>query len=228
VRTLIARDVMTSPVATVRPDTSIPEVARLLTERRISGAPVVDEHGNLLGIITESDLLFKEAGPAGLPKVAFYLPARSHEIQQQVRRYEGKVAADVMTSEVVTADEETPLRVLAATMVRRSINRIPIVRHGQVIGIVSRNDVLKAFLRPDDALAAAVDEAILTVAGIDPRALEIEVRGGMVTVRGHVEHRSQAEWIGTCTRAIDGVVHVDVSAVTYLHDDRTLPHYGAG
>ncbi|MDR5683196.1 MAG: CBS domain-containing protein [Armatimonadota bacterium] len=222
VRRLTARDVMTSRVVTVRPDTPIPEVARLLTEHRISGAPVVDEQGRLVGIVTERDLLFKEAGPGGLPKLAPYVPARSAEVGEQVRRYEGKVAADVMTRDVVTAEEQTPVRVLAATMARRDVNRIPIVREGRVVGIVSRNDVLKVFLRPDTELTAAVAEAILTDTGIDPQSLEIYVRDGVITVRGRVERRSQAEWIRRCAQAIDGVVDVDVSGVAYVHDDRSF------
>lgn len=187
---------------------------------------MVDENGRLVGIVTERDLLFKEAGRSGLPKIAFYQPARSTEIQEQLRRAEGKVAADVMTSDVVTADEETPLRVLAGTMARREINRIPIVSHGRVIGIVSRNDVLKVFLRPPAELTAVAREVILSEVGVDPRSLEIEVSGGVVTVRGHVERRSQAEWIRTCVRAVDGVVDVDISGVTYVHDDRSLPIEG--
>lgn len=212
---LRAKDVMSHPVITVRPDTPIPEIAKILTEHRISGAPVVDDQGRLVGIVTEADLLLKEAGPGGLPKLAFFLPAHSKEVQEQLRRYEGKVAADVMTQEVITATEETPLRELAALMIRDQINRIPILRDDQVVGIVSRNDVLKAFTRSNEMLHQEVRQTLVHDLRIDPEPLGIQVKDGVVTILGQVERKSEVGLVEKVVRAIDGVVSVDVSGLTY-------------
>lgn len=217
---LKAKDVMSRPVITVRPETPIAEIARALTEHHISGVPVVDDQGRLVGIVTEADLLLKEAGPGGFPKLAFFLPARSKEVQEQLRRYEGKVARDVMTREVITATEETPLRELAALLARNRINRIPIVRNDQVVGIVSRNDVLKAFNRSDETLDEEVRQTLIYDLWIDPKPLEIRVENGVVTIRGKVERKSEIGLIEKFVRAIDGVVGVDVVDLSYDFDDR--------
>lgn len=217
---LRAKDVMSHPVITVRPDIPIPEIAKILTEHRISGVPVVDDQGRLVGIVTEADLLLKEAGPGGLPKLAFFLPARSKEVQEQLRRYEGKVAADMMTQEVITATEETPLRELAALMARNQINRIPILRDDQVVGIVSRNDVLKAFTRSDETLHQEARQTLVHDLRIDPEPLDIQVKDGVVTILGQVERKSEVGLMEMSVRAIDGVVSVDVSGLTYDVDDQ--------
>lgn len=211
---------MSHPVITVRPDIPIPEIAKILTEHRISGVPVVDDQGRLVGIVTEADLLLKEAGPGGLPKLAFFLPARSKEVQEQLRRYEGKVAADMMTQEVITATEETPLRELAALMARNQINRIPILRDDQVVGIVSRNDVLKAFTRSDETLHQEARQTLVHDLRIDPEPLDIQVKDGVVTILGQVERKSEVGLMEMSVRAIDGVVSVDVSGLTYDVDDQ--------
>lgn len=219
---LRARDVMTAPVITVRPEASLVEVARTLVGARISGAPVVDEDGTLLGMVTEADLLPKEAGPVRLPPVWGLLEGLTREVQEQVRRYRGRTAAEVMTRRVITAEEGTPVRQLAALMIRHRINRIPIVREGKVVGIVSRNDILRALARTDAELAALVRETILRDLWIDADALDIQVRDGVVTIRGRVDRRGDISLIESYVRRIDGVVDVDVRGLTYALDERAL------
>jgi osmotically-inducible protein OsmY len=107
-------------------------------------------------------------------------------------------------------------------MIRHRINRIPIVREGKVVGIVSRNDVLRALARTDEELAALVRETILRDLWIDADALDIQVRDGVVTIRGRVDRRGDISLIESYVRRIDGVVDVDVQGLTYALDERAL------
>lgn len=217
---LKARDVMTTPVITVRPQTPVGEVARLMLEHRISGLPVVEDNGTLAGIVTESDLLRKASGPSPLQRLAWLKPEQAQELEQHLRRYEAKVAADMMTRPVVTADEDTPLRELARLMVDRRINRVAIVRRGQVVGIVTRHDILKAFARSDEALEQVVRNLFeFDLAGVDVRSVEVHVRNGIVHLAGRVRTRREAEVLTSCMRSIDGVVDIEVSGLTWEIDD---------
>jgi CBS-domain-containing membrane protein len=211
---------MTYPVITVSPDAPIQEIARILTEHRISGVPVVDNNAKLAGIITEADLLLKEAGPEGIPKLALFIPHLMREKTEQLRRYEGKVARDIMTREVITAAEETPVRKLAALLARNRINRIPILRGDIVVGIVSRNDILKAFNQPDERLRQQVLDLLRDDLWIRPESLEIRVKDGLVTIRGEVARKSEVMLIADFVRGLDGVIDVGVSDLAYSIDDR--------
>lgn len=219
---LRARDVMTAPVITVRPQTSVGEVARLMLEHRISGLPVVDENGTLVGIVTESDLLRKASGPSPLQRLAWLKQEQAEELEQHLRRYEGKVAADMMTREVVTAEDDSPLRELARLMAARRINRVPIVRRGQVVGIVTRHDILEVFTRSDETLEQVVRNLFeFDLGGVDVRRVETNVRSGIVHLSGRVRTRLEAEALTTCMRSIDGVVDVDNSSLTCEVDNHS-------
>jgi CBS domain-containing protein len=115
-----AKDIMTTRVVTVKPSTPIPEAARLLVRRKISGVPVVDEKDKtkVVGILTEADLL---AAPAG-----------------------AKTVAEVMRKRVISVSPETPIDEIAAILVKRKIKRVPVLEGGKLVGIVSRIDVLRA------------------------------------------------------------------------------------
>lgn len=211
-RRLRARDVMTTPVHTVGPETPVPEVARLLVERHISGVPVVDETGRLVGIVTEADLLPKEAGPAGLPLTALLGPEAPPEVREHLRRYRGRVVREVMTREVVTATEDTPVQQLAALMLRKQVNRVPIVRGERVVGIVTRNDVLRTFFRKDEELEGAARETLRDLE-LDPDRVQVQAREGVLTVCGEVASPERARLVELVLRALDGVVDVDVSGL---------------
>ncbi len=153
---LRAKDVMTSPVVTVWPDTSVKDIAASMMAHHISGLPVVTSDGELVGIVTEAYLLHKEGGPfvqdptffAGLP--AFGRAAAA------ARKAGGLFARDLMSSPVVTVQEDTPLGEIAALMMRRKVNRVPVLRVGRLVGIVSRADIVRALVRPDEEIAEVV------------------------------------------------------------------------
>lgn len=144
--TLIAGQVMTTPVHTVRADTSIEEAVQLLAAHRISGVPVVDGGGAILGMLSEADLIDEHKREAQIPRTLLYgvFPLPDDVLLEAARRGKVLKAADLMTKPVVTATEETTIHELADLMVQHWVNRIPIVRGGRLIGMVSRSDLVRA------------------------------------------------------------------------------------
>jgi len=217
---LQAKDVMTAPVFTVRPETSVRDIAALMLTYKISGLPVVTPDEELLGIVTEADLLYKESG-LKREELTFWKALPLGRMPEAIRKAEGVSAADLMSSPVLTVEEDTPLREVAAVMVRRKINRLPVMRAGRLVGIVSRNDILRAFVRTDQELAKAVREGLLHGLWIDVTPLKIDVMDGVVYLEGEVDRRSDKMLAEQWVSAIDGVIKVD-STLTYRHDDRRV------
>jgi CBS domain-containing protein len=116
---MIARDIMTSKVCTIRPEASAQEAAQLLSQKRISGLPVVNPDGKIIGIVTEADIISK--------------------VNQ-----EGLLVADIMSHEVIAVDEETSVSEIASLLTKRRIKRVPVVQKGKLVGIVSRADIVNA------------------------------------------------------------------------------------
>lgn len=208
--TLTAKDIMTTPVVTVTPQTAIRDAVRTLLERHISGLPVVGEDGRLVGIVTEADLLIKKAAPRPAEPVLPWF-GRSLWLERRVtawRKAEGRTVGEVMTRNVVTADEETPVHVLASRMVRFGINRLPIVRGDRVVGIVTRADVLKVFLRSDGLIeheARKVLEDFLRFG----EEVALAVDRGVVVLRGLVASPGRRAALLSRLWTIDGVVAID-------------------
>jgi CBS domain-containing protein len=144
--TLTARQIMTTPVHTVCADTSVEEAVQLLASQRISGVPVLDGEGAILGMLTEADLIDEHKREAHLPRTLLYgvFPLPDDVLLEAARRGKMLKAGDLMTKPVVTATEETTIHELADLMVQHWINRIPIVRDGRLVGIASRSDLVRA------------------------------------------------------------------------------------
>jgi CBS domain-containing protein len=141
-----AKDVMTTIVHAVRPYQTLREAAELMAEHHISGLPVVDADGKVVGMVTEADLIDEHKREAAIPRTALYgLFAIPDETV--IAAFQGGMklqVQQVMSKSVTTATEETTLHEVADLMVRRRINRIPIVRGGMLVGIVSRGDIVRA------------------------------------------------------------------------------------
>jgi len=148
---LLAKDIMTADVITVSPDEQVEVVARLLIDNKISGIPVVDSDQHILGIVTEKDLLIK----ASELKVPFYVTLFDSIIflenpmrfSNNLKKYTASKVKDVMTVKVEVVDENAPIHEIAEIMQNKKINRLPVVRNNKLIGIVTRNDVLKAIVK---------------------------------------------------------------------------------
>lgn len=221
---LHAPDIMTTRVIMARSDTSIKDLVAIMATYRISGIPIVTSDNELVGIVTEGDLLYKEVdpkptGPSGFTqRLPLPLIAAAAD---RARKAEGLRAEEIMTTPVVTVTEAATVHEIAGLMVKHRINRIPVVRDGRVVGIVSRADVLKAFNRPDRELADAIRHSILHDLLIDPGGVSVEVRDGVVYLDGRLDRRSEKELVEKWAGMTDGVLAVQ-SRLTYEVDDRKI------
>ena len=145
---LTAKDIMTKNVITVKPDTSIEELASLLVENRISGAPVVDDAGNLYGIVTENDLISRDKR-LHIPTVVSFLDAAiylesSKKFEREVKRLTATKVGEICTRKVVTVAEDASITDIATIMAEKKVYLLPVVRSGKVLGIVGKRDIVKA------------------------------------------------------------------------------------
>jgi CBS domain-containing protein len=148
---LLAKDIMTTDVITVGPEDNIEDVAQILVEHKISGVPVVDAQGNILGVITEKDLMVR----ASELKVPFYLTLFDSIIflenpirfNNQIKKYSATQVREAMTDKVLVVEEDCPVARIVEIMQNREVNRVPVVKQGKMIGIITRNDILKALVK---------------------------------------------------------------------------------
>lgn len=143
-----AGDICRRDVRTVGPDATVQEVAAILAEADYTGLPVVDDEGRVVGIVTEADLLAR-AKRLNLPKLFPFLGGviyleNPKRFEEDLRKATAARVRDVMTADVVTVTEDTPLEEVATLLVERGINRLPVVRDGRLVGIITRDDVIRA------------------------------------------------------------------------------------
>jgi CBS domain-containing protein len=220
---LTVRDVMASPVITVRRDTPLKDVARLLINHGVSGVPVVDERGAVLGVVSEGDFLVKEQGIGEIHhRRLARLFGESAEAQAQLGKVEARTAGEAMTAPAITVAPGSAIRDAAALMTRESVNRLPVVEDDRLVGIVTRADLLRAYLRTDEELERVVrDDVVLRMLWLDPATFDISVKNGEATITGHVERRSTAEIIEHSIRMVPGIVAVHAD-LPWSMDDRNI------
>jgi CBS domain-containing protein len=202
------KDVMTGEVAAVRRDTSYKEMAARLREYRVSAFPVVDENRRVIGVVSEADLLAKEAlagEHAGIP--AAITGVLHHKEYQKA---EGVTAGDLMTHPAVTVRPEDLVEHAARLMYTLQVKRLPVVdAGGYLVGIVSRSDLLTVFDRPDEEIhAEIVNDVILRDFLVDPALFTVTVADGVVTVKGNPETADLGHRLVTRIRHVQGVVAV--------------------
>lgn len=205
-------DVMTRRVVAVGPGTPLKDVAALMVDRGISGVPVADAAGAVLGVVSEADFLIKERGAgAARPRLLARLLGGGRRTKAEIAKIEATTAGEAMTSPAITIDADETLQAAAERMTDRRVNRLPVVDDGRLVGIVTRADVVRAFVRPDAELARLVREEVLAKAafGLEPEAFAVAVRAGVVELTGWVERRSLADTILAEIRDLGGVVGVD-------------------
>lgn len=210
--------VMTSPVVTVTPDTTFKDAVRVLRRKRVSGLPVVDRYGQLVGIVTEADLLNKveRRDPE-----AYLLESRRHRTDRA--HAAAMDVASAMTREVVSVRPDFPIALAAREMHTRGIKRLPVVDDGgKVVGIVSRGDLLTVFLRSDREVRAEVKRVLEEAAAQHGgQHLKARVASGVVELSGSFEERSRCDALVRTVTAIEGVIGVR-SEMTFEVDDTVL------
>jgi len=145
---LKARDIMVREVVTVKPQTTVEELARTLIEHHISGAPVVDDSGSIVGIVTENDLIKKEAR-LHIPTVvrifdAFVYLESSKRFEDDLKKMVARKVGDICITDVVTVDVDTPVTEVAGIMAERSMHHLPVMEEGRMVGIVGKEDIIRA------------------------------------------------------------------------------------
>jgi CBS domain-containing protein len=199
------RDVMTTRVIAVRKDASFKEMIVKMREFRISAFPVVDDEGKAIGLVSEADMLNKEADLAADPGPLFgILRFHDHEKAAAV------TAGELMTSPAVVIAPDAPATEAARRMRDRRVKRLPVVNGtGHLIGIVCRSDVLRVFARPDAEIRhEAIEEAIAESFLVDSQPFAVTVHNGVVTLTGRPETDQAGRDLVERIRHVDGVVAV--------------------
>ena len=205
------RDVMTTDVVTVHPDASFKAVVRLLAEHGVDGAPVVDEDGTVLGVVSGSDLTCHEEEP---PRLASLL---GRSARQHVRKSRGRTARDLMSCPARTIDPSSAVCAALSEMARTRVGRLVVVEDGRLVGILTRSDVLRPFLRSDQELQRDVQRAVAAEVGC-PSRMTVTVDDGVVRLSGWVERTSCAWAACGAAHAVSGVVDVEDLLVSDVDD----------
>ncbi|MFD8008785.1 CBS domain-containing protein [Streptomyces sp. NPDC058955] len=204
-RPFTVSDVMTKRVVAVRPDTSFKEIATAMERWKVTALPVLEGEGRVVGVVSEADLLLKEE-----------FHGHRLGLVEQVRRRDATAkagsdrAADLMSTPAVTIGPSAPLPQAARLMATRRVKRLPVVdADGMIQGIVSRSDLLKVFLRPDEDIAAEIRHDV--VAHLFPLSrdrIEVRVEGGVVSLTGAVRDGTLIPVAERLARVVEGVVDV--------------------
>ena len=194
-------DVMTRSVHVVAPFTSLKTVARLLSENQVGALPVVDAEGEVVGVVSESDLIARVACAATIAP--------------------GTTAAAAMSTPAIVAPPDLPVRRAAQLMQERHIRHLPVVDdRGRLAGIVSRGDLLDLFLRGDEDLRRRIEGDLLPrLDWLKRDSISIAIESGVVDVSGEVAKRSDVEALKRLLARVDGVVAVGVSELLWHLDD---------
>jgi CBS domain-containing protein len=161
-------------VISVETGTSLKAVAGLLAKNRISGVPVCDDEGHILGVVSEADIVTKEEGYA--PRRIGFLGWLFAPPPELAKKLDARTAGEAMTSPPVTIDPGARVSQAARVMADRKVNRLPVVREGALIGIITRGDLVRAFLRTDGEIREEIlDDVLKRTLWIDPE--RVEVRG---------------------------------------------------
>ncbi|MFY9313964.1 MAG: CBS domain-containing protein [Burkholderiales bacterium] len=213
-----AADIMAKEVVAVRPEDSTREVALLMVERRISGVPVVDAEGRVLGVVSEGDFLRRPELDTDRPSsgwLSFFL-SEEDRARGFVKSH-GLKARDVMTRPAVCVAPEAPLAEVVRLMERGKVKRLPVVADGKLVGIVTRADLLRAFaMQPASPPVASTDQelrdriaALLRDQDWTASAMvNVEVEAGVVSIWGTVESAAQRDALMLAVRGVPGVKEV--------------------
>ncbi len=203
------KDVMTTEVATIGPESSLKDAAIELATRRISGMPVVDGEGHVLGVVSEADILAKE-GDERRGGGGFLQWLIDPEDPWLTSRFDAVTVDEAMSKPARTIGPDRPLAEAATVMLEESINRLPVIdADNRLIGLVSRGDLVRAFARPDTEIQHEIEEDVIRRAlWLDPSTVQVTVENGLVTLAGEVSSAAEAELLPTFTRKVPGVVEV--------------------
>ncbi|WFU13396.1 CBS domain-containing protein (plasmid) [Rhizobium sp. CB3090] len=220
---MLAKDIMTRNVVSISPAVSVRRAAAILIQNNVSGLPVVDDEGRICGMLTEGDLLLRREIRA-MPRMARSPDAISETDLQRYIGSHGWCVADVMSQDVIVARPDSEVSEIAESLQAHRIKRLPIVQDGRLVGIVSRRDILGLILdapattlpRDDEAVRIAVRTRLRSELGLTPQKVQVSVKGGEVTLDGHVESELARKAVHTLIESVGIGVYHDRLAVGSL------------
>ena len=217
---------MTADVVRAEYGTPFKEVARRLAEHRISGLPVVDDDEKVLGVISETDLMVRQAEVPGPPRPRRWsrLPRRPTGTRTRRIKARARTAGQLMSHPAITVHGDATVVEAARVMAHHRVERLPVVDDEErLVGIVTRRDLLEVFLRTDPEIRAAIRSEVLGRAlCLPPDAVDVDVHQGVVTLTGQLERRVETTMAVEMCHQMDGVVAV-VDHLTYWFDDSRPP-----
>ncbi|MFD5618145.1 CBS domain-containing protein [Streptomyces yangpuensis] len=194
-------DVMTHTAIAIGREASYKEIVELLHEWKVSAVPVLEGEGRVVGVVSEADLLPKEEFRREEPRLPDQLDEAS--------KAGGVLAEDLMSSPAITIHADATTAEAARIMAHQHVKRLPVVnRLGMLEGVVSRSDLLKVFLRPDEELAEEIRQAVLADLAPGMASLDFSVQDGVVTLRGPLPERALVPLLARAIRAVEGIVDV--------------------
>ncbi len=216
---LTATDIMTTPVVSVTPETPVRDIANLLYTRRISGVPVLDPDGRVVGLVSEGDLITHET-IVGQQRRSWWLTLIGDEntFARDYAKTRGRTARDVMTAEVITVTGDAPVPEIARLLERRRIKRVPVLRDGKLIGIVTRANLLQDLATRDIAQPATVEDRAIRERLIGElqgqpwahlHVKNIVVEAGVVFLWGFVESEAERHALRVAAESVPGVKRVE-------------------
>jgi CBS domain-containing protein len=201
------QDLMTRDVTTVTPTTSLRDAAGLLARNGISGLPVVSETGDVVGVLSEADIVVKAGGKVSRNRLLGWLLESDFGLEDKIK---AATVGDAMSAPPVTISPKRPVHEAARLMVAENVNRLPVVDKGKLTGIVTRADIVRAFTRSDAEILDEIRKDILRgTFWLEPGRVLVTVLEGKVTLRGDVETEADQELLPRFVAHVPGVISVD-------------------
>ena len=199
-------DLMTRDVVAAKPTMTLREAAALLVEKRISGMPVVNEESEVVGVVSEADILVKAGGGTSRNRLLGWLLEPDFGDEDKIR---AETVGEAMSAPALTISAHRPVHEAARLMVGESVNRLPVIEDGRLVGILTRADVVRAFSRSDAEIAEEIRSDILRrTFWLEPGRVSVTVVDGAVTLEGEVETAADEEVLPALVSRVPGVVAV--------------------
>lgn len=212
-------DLMSTEVISVSCETTLREAARLMISAGVSGLPVTDDRGKLVGIVTEADFLEKE-----LEREHPHRPGLLGALfDASSSLAEAETVGEVMSEDVVTIGHDASLAEAARVMTSHRVKRLPIVdAEGNLRGVISRHDIVEAFTRPDEVIEDEIREDVIRrLLFLDPDSIDVRLEDGVVIMAGELPTRSDVRLLEEMVRRLDGVIRTE-SSLSYSVDDTAV------
>lgn len=207
---VLVRDVMSSPAVTVEPAATVKDIAEILVANDFHSVPVVDFGDQLVGIVSEADLISREGYPAKYRRLAELVDgARVEHRHHWAVRALGVTASEIMTRDVITCQPAESVAVVARRMLSREVPALPVIEDGHVVGIVSRHDLLSLLDRPDPEIRERVAQLLADpLLAPEQNTVSAEVRDGVVVLTGSVLYPSDVPVLAALVSQLPGVTSV--------------------